>query len=528
MRKNRILAAALTLILTFALTAPSGVFAAEPLGSITINAPASGSVSIEGQTFDIYRIFDLTMSDIDNPDDSAYSYTTATKFTNFESGYSEKGAMTLSEYVATLTDPADIEAFAAAVWAWINNNSIQPDRTSDAVADEATSVTIDNLSLGYYLVYGEGITDNEETVVAACSLTSANPIANITIKADVPMISKGVSDAADGTSGEHTDLNIGDTAYFTLTTAIPDMRGYAAYTFIVHDTLSDGLDFNGITDGNNAGNGVVVEIGSYTYATGYTVAVSGQELTITFTGLPSAFQNYTIGDPIVITYSAILNEDAVIAASSNYDGEFNSAYITYSNTPYADSTGETLHDVVNVYTFKFDIYKHAGIANGAGDEPLSDAIFNLHTGTDSGALKQFSYDGVAGVYKVVASGGDGDLTSGTDGMIHIEGLDEGTYFLEEITAPDGYNLLADPIKIIITPTYTAGGVLDTYSVTYYVDDEDVSGTVAAGNKINVQNNTGTLFPESGGMGRTIFTISGLILMLGAALVLIARRKTAQR
>jgi fimbrial isopeptide formation D2 family protein/LPXTG-motif cell wall-anchored protein len=528
-KRKKLLAAALTLVMVFVLALPA--LAASP-GSITINKPGGNSISIEGQTFDVYRIFDLTMSNMSDPDDSAYSYTTATKFSAFTytvDGTTYTGA-TLPAYVATLgDDSAALDAFAKAVWAWIYNEGGTARATPDGtgvVPTGAETVTISDIPLGYYLVYG-AITSESKTVVAACSLTNADPAASITVKADAPTLEKQVSDSATGTFGDYTDLNIGDTAYFKLTSKVPNMKGYTSYTYTVHDTLSAGLTYD--TDSLKVKiNDVEIDLtDDYTLST-VSGAADTTIITINFVNFIK-YKTSNVGDDIEITYSATLNEDAVVSESTTYSGNPNEVYLEYSNDPYGDGTGETPKDEVFVYTFKFDVFKYTG--NISTPTALSGAEFELHkyddtqTGNVGAAI---SFIGSAGSYRhalatETAPTSTTMLVSPASGTIELTGLDSGTYYLVETNAPDGYNLLTAPIEVHIVPDEQDAG-----EYTVQVDDKVDGENFISVSQVNVLNNTGTELPKSGGIGRTIFTVVGLLLMFGAGVALVARRKTSGR
>ena len=121
------------------------------------------------------------------------------------------------------------------------------------------------------------------------------------------------------------------------------------------------------------------------------------------------------------------------------------------------------------------------------------------TGKASGGQGTKSYE-----YQI--SGADSTVVvADATGKATFEGLKAGTYYLEEVAAPTGYNLLADPIKVVISAT----------GVSAYANQEAA-----------VANNTGVELPSTGGMGTTIFYTVGGILMAGAAILLITKKKMA--
>ncbi|MDR2089161.1 MAG: SpaH/EbpB family LPXTG-anchored major pilin [Clostridiales Family XIII bacterium] len=544
MEHKKLLAAALTLAMVFALVSP--VFAA-PIpaasGSIRITQPNS-SVSIAGQAFEVYRIFDLTLDDrgdINNPAGYAYSYTVAPEFkdyaytvgaTTYGDHLAHPAYSSLPAYIGTLSNDSDaLNAFAEDVYAWAKGTgAVSPGTTitMDAAGGaDAEEKTVSGLPLGYYLVFGQGTaTDGSGAVVSAFALDSTSTLADIHIKADVPALDKKVSDAANGTFGEQADLDIGDTAHFKLTSTVPSMIGYDSYTYIVHDTLSEGLTFN---------DDIAIAVGSNTAFTDFTldksgiVAGGGGSFTITF----NDFIDLNTGDAIVITYSATLNEKAKIKPTDAAADNVNNAHLEYSNDPTdGTSTGETPDNPAYVHTFEFDVYKYTGTL-GSGETKLADAKFKLYTdasaskdnevplvlisGSTYRHAKPDELTGITEADPAAAHKYTTRLTSDSNGNIKVEGLDAGTYYLKEIEPPAGYNLVETPIKVELIPVYNTDGTVDTYTI-----KKDNAGT----SKINVENNSGIELPESGGIGRTIFTIVGLLLMLGAGLVLVARRKTA--
>ena len=128
------------------------------------------------------------------------------------------------------------------------------------------------------------------------------------------------------------------------------------------------------------------------------------------------------------------------------------------------------------------------------------------------------------------------LTSDETGTFNIAGLDDGTYLLREIKAPDGYNLLEDDVKIVITATTDNGQDWDgdpadaLTGLTITVNDGDAKdGDLDTGVvELTVANNQGATLPETGGVGTTLFYIIGGVLVVAAVVVLVARRRAGSR
>jgi fimbrial isopeptide formation D2 family protein/LPXTG-motif cell wall-anchored protein len=546
MRHKKLLATALTLVMALALAAPAiPVFAAGD-GSITITNPST-SLSIDGHTFEAYRIFELESYSGTN-----YAYKIDTDFAGFTyavSGttYAATGPNLLSTYLGTIKDDIDaINAFAAAVYTYITTQSITADMTATGSGSAGSETAVmSGLDLGYYLVYSGTFSDgNGGDLVAAHILTTTDPNANVTLKADLPTITKTVAGGPSGPSstpptsgyGAYVDLNTnmlssaGDYVWFKLTSAVPNMTGYSSYTFTVHDTLSPGLSVPSsnlavwvfIDDVIDESDAQLNNTGNQYYAATVTGGAAGAETKIEIAFDPDEFVNFTPGHSIEIYYAAVVNKDAATATSGNP----NTAWLKYSNDPYLTTTTETVKSTVHVFTYTFDILKYTLTDPDENDEEgnrtkLAGATFELYKEAELENKVKFSYSD--GVY-YVNLGAITELVSDENGEIKIFGIDSGTYFLVETEAPDGYNLLTDEIEIrIVLGTYDPATGTLTYELQTYDDEEDDFVQVS---QVGVKNNTGVEFPESGGIGRTIFTLVGLLLMLGAGVVLIARRKTA--
>ena len=120
------------------------------------------------------------------------------------------------------------------------------------------------------------------------------------------------------------------------------------------------------------------------------------------------------------------------------------------------------------------------------------------------------------------------LVTDGNGQIKVNGLAAGTYYLKETKAPDGYNQLENPVEMVIgaaigVDTTTGEQELTALSIT--VDGKEGTadtntGTVTA----TIINNKGVTLPSTGGIGTTIFYVIGGILVIGAAVVLIVRRR----
>ncbi len=114
-------------------------------------------------------------------------------------------------------------------------------------------------------------------------------------------------------------------------------------------------------------------------------------------------------------------------------------------------------------------------------------------------------------------------TTDENGKLYFAGLGAGTYMLTEIKAPDGYNLLTDPIVFTISWSEEDGfsvaieSGLDTENEEYEMDD----GYILT---LDIENNSGTLLPSTGGMGTRLFYVIGAVLVLGAAVLFVTKKR----
>ena len=343
------------------------------------------------------------------------------------------------------------------------------------------------------------------------------------------------------------DWNIGDRVPFKLIGSIPDMDAYDTYQYIFHDTISAGLRL----DMDSFDVYVAQEKNQDPVALGWTeIPAANYTLTPTAEGFTLAIDNlknfpYVNEEErkyILVFYDAVLNENAEIGLPGNE----NSAYLEFSNNPNGDGTGRTEDDKVIVFTYELDGTK----VDGANvDTKLEGAQFVLLNGAKTEAARVV--DGkVTRWVKVHSEAAAGDvkmpetyeewverygnqnviLTSDADGTFKIAGLDDGTYHLLEIKAPNGYNLLEDPVELVITAT-TANGqnwngiAADALTgLTITVDNGAVqNGDLDTGIvNVTVENNQGATLPETGGMGTTLFYIIGGLLVVGAGVLLVVR------
>ena len=460
---KRILAIVLTVIMVMSLatTAFAAMEGELTGGTITIEN------AVDGNTYSAYQILYLESY---NADAGAYAYKansaweawlkTQTAFVNFdEQGY------------VTWVDGADAAAFAKAA----QNQLAGKTADKTAVAANGKAV-LSELNLGYYLV--------DTTLGTLCSLDTTNPSVKMREKNEAPTITKEVKEDSTGEWGETNDASIDEVVEFKATITVKK----GAVNYILHDKMSDGLTYQGVSE---------VKIGETTVdSANYEVKHPG-ECGCTF---EVVFDNEYLATlpentEIVVYYSAVVNENAVIAG----EGNPNTVYLSYGEKPTPDCTPE---DTTVTYVWELPIFKYTGKEEKT---PLAGAKFSLYT--DAECTQVVTLTKVEdNVYKVDADGAVTEIETDATGTFQIMGLDSGVYYVKEIQAPAGYNMLAGTVTVEIT------------------DKGEVKQDDVVVNRVEIENNTGTELPSTGGMGTTMLYFFGAVLALGAVVLLVTKRR----
>ena len=261
------------------------------------------------------------------------------------------------------------------------------------------------------------------------------------------------------------------------------------------------------------------------------VEVADSNITVTFSNLKTV-EDIANGKYIIVEYSAKLNSKAVIGGAGNR----NSVYLEYSNNPNQsgtgdnDNTGRTPEDKVVVFTYELDTTK---VDKNDPSKKLKDAKFKLYRG--SGEEKQYAQVTDDKVSGWTTEANATELSSDAQGLFKVTGLDDGTYYLEETVAPDGYNKLTEPITVVISANTTNGQNWTNYDMTPLTKiDVTANGTRGTGDaetgvaSITVANAKGSSLPSTGGMGTVLLYVAGIavFVLAGATLVMALRRRNA--
>ena len=490
----------LVMIMAMGLTA----FAEGKTYSLTLTGTATG------HTYEAYQIFtgDLSTNteDKDNKDNkdnkvlSNVKWGTGVTYTGTESAADVAKALgNGSMTIATLEEKLKLTT---------------PVKT---VTSSKDSTVIDGLAAGYYLVKDQNGTQNEKSDAYTTFIVQVVGDTEAKIKSGVPTVEKKVKDTNDSkgeTSGwqDSADADIGDDVQYQITGSMPEnIADYTTYKYVFTDTMSKGLTYTA----NNA----KIEIGNkdVTNSNSFKEKVTNNtdgSTTVTWTcenlkGIEGVTLNKDT--KVVVTYSAQLNENAVIGSTGNP----NTVNLTYSNNPNKGGegeTGKTPDDKNIVFTYKVEVNKIEKINNV--NTPLKGAGFTL----------QKKVNGKYSDIKTIGPKNDKqeDITT-----FEFTGLDDGVYKLTETTTPAGYNTI-DPIEFTISADHDAAGdepKLNSLSGNAATGEITFTADTSAGSlTTDIENKKGSILPSTGGRGTTMIYIIGAALVVTAGVVLVMRKK----
>lgn len=528
---KKVFAAAAAIATVFGLAATTVATANAAGGNATLTVSTTDA-KFAGKTVNAYKMFSATVSG----DGQAVSYTLTDEWKPFFKNSTASGLTDVTDanindkandYVSKLTGNA-LVAFAtkASNWAQTKANNITVGATATVSADASNSkytATFTGLDYGYYVVAVPGATLANASSQYATLVSVHSTSVTAEIKGNLPTVDKKVQ--VNGTGKDATDAKIGDTLTFTLTSTIPDMSAYSTYTFNFKDTLSKGLTFGQVTSVKVEGANSPLTVNTdYTVTT--PTASNNNTLTVAMKDFKTK-QQANAGKKITVTYTATLNENAVVGGAGNV----NSATIQYSNNPSTNGTGESEPSKVRVFTYGFTVDKYTGDQYTDAATRLAGAKFTLapKNGDPMSFVQVNAGSATANaVYRVAKAGETGTttITTPANGKVVFEGLKNGEYTLTETKAPAGYNKLASAIGVKVNGQNNGTDTTNaTVTITYNNDNGNDYNQTASNGVIPVQNKSGAILPGTGGMGTIAFTVIGvLVIALGVAWTL--KRKNA--
>ena len=504
MKKTLCMVIAIIMVATLTVSA----FAATNPGSIIINNANADT------TYSIYRLLDLSYE----TGKDAYAYTINSVWEEFFRSGAGAAYVTIDSlgYVTWTAskDETTMITFTQEALAYAKTKPIDPTMSSTTSSDYSLTGTVgkfENLPLGWYLV--------DSTAGALCSLTTTNYEGHVNAKNKTPTVEKNVKEDLGGTWGPTNSADIGQTVEFRVTIhAAAGVENYA-----LHDKLSNGLTF----EHDSANNKGVTKIYYVPGSTGvetdlvegvdYNVVAATCDLCVAEKGESCTFhveftekflKELKPNDRIYIFYNAVLNANAVIGADG--DGNTNNAYLEYGEAHF------TVSSETKTYTFFLDLVK-----TDSYNKLLSGATFKIYDAETLGnEIKVKLVKNSLGEPVLTAEGyrqyirytgpEAGDTIEVENGVVYLYGFDNGTYYLEELQPPTGYNKLANRHAFTISDANLDAIITD--------------GIYSTGSGVQVINKTGNMLPETGGMGTFLFITFGTLVVLGTGVLLVTKKR----
>lgn len=418
----------------------------------------------------------------------------------------------------------DSIAFARFVCHYLYSNDANP---TYVVRAGSNALTIPEAKAGYYLFVDTTDFSKDDSYHSYNSfllmVTKGNWNVPITPKAEKPTVEKKVYDNPDGTStggfGSSADHAINEKFQFQLTATLPDSTNraydyYDKYSVIFHDTLSEGITYDGpysVVIESNDITYTITDPSKYTINTDKLDSQNYFEVEIPDVKTCVAGLDLNKGATITVTYTAHLNDKAYVNIAGGSTSNINKVYLTYSNNPKDESSiGKTPESTpVYVYTYQLNNTKYHD-DDTPGNE-LAGAGFRLYSGKDCTKeqeikLKKNTTDGTYSPYFGTDAGDE--MISDNKGQFNVKGLDAGTYYLRETNPPKDYSACDDK-EIVI-------------SATHDVNHVSLSGNLST--TIINKKAGGITLPSTGGIGTTIFYVVGGGLMVAAIVLLVTKKR----
>lgn len=465
-------------------------------GDASISIKGNAGQSLVGKNFEVHKLFEAEnakgLESIDYTINEVYVQTLKTvvgdrlgkntdEVTEYElidymqsmNSYLVEGARTEQTLESSYSD---YRFFIEDVAREIKTNAISGLKVTVQDVKQDNSIEIKGLTYGYYMVIDSSESGGKHTAASLSMLSTANPEAQIRIKADYPTVTKKLLEDDNpeviGNDGWNDigDYEIGQAVPYRITSTIPNLNGYHNYYFAWHDRMDEALTLRS--------DSIQIQITGQINSEEKTYQLTQEEYHLLQDASDATFvievadiksiidrefpniderKENSYGQQIIVTYEALLNDKA--ALDTGRPGFENDVRLEFSNNPSLgaeEETGFTPWDTVVCFTYQLNGVK----VNNYGMN-LKDAAFRLYS--DEACQNEIYVKQVASRYHVMHpdSWEDGkcenavEIVSDENGEFDICGLDGGVYYLKEVTAPSGYRPLAEPIKLQVSPTYCA-------------------------------------------------------------------------
>jgi len=492
-RKLASLLLALVMVFALATTAfAQDVTVTGGTGSITISNAA------KGETYTIYKLFDATV----NADGSSIAYT-GTIPDSLKDYFSADANGYISATSAAKDGENMSEGLKTALKAWTATAADAATATSDGSA-----LNFKGLEYGYYVV----TTTQGEQVI---SVDSTMP--------DVTIVDKNSSTPKElSKTASSNDVSIGDTVTYTVSFKTSNYYGAGTnakeiVSYTIEDTLPEFLSNVTVTS-------IIVDNDGSDTTTNDRTTVTDQfadkKIVIDWYDEVNNKFLYDNGATVTITYTAVVTDKAAIDGNGNT----NKVTVTWTTKGGDEPGPDKVETEETIFTYAIALKKvnNKGVA-------LPGAVFEFpfYVKSTADANGAYIYAGTT-----AGAGLTNQITTPDSGVIVVKGVKSGSYEITEVTAPAGYNKLTAPVtvqavKTSSTSTHTTvyldkdGNVVDVSAkeIEVKVDIDTIAATAVV-----VVNKAGTELPSTGGMGTTVFYVLGTVLVLGAVVLLVTKKR----
>ena len=341
-----------------------------------------------------------------------------------------------------------------------------------------------------------------------------------------PTVEKKVYDNDDNGWGSSADHAINEKFQFQLIAKLPaspdpayDYRAYDyydKYTVCFNDTLSEGITYDGLDSVVIESNGTPYDItkDSSKYTIDTTDLESQNSFVVKIHDVKTCAEGLDLNDgaTITVTYTAHLNDKAYVNTAGGSTSNINKVYLTYSNNPKDESSiGKTPESTpVYVYTYQLNNTKHQDTEKGPALEGACFRLYSDEACTDQSEVQLYQKDGFYYPIKDVLGKEAVEMKSAANGTFNVKGLDAGTYYLKEITPPDGYSACKE-IPVTIKADHSRN------------DQVNLEGSNLTNDIVNIKAG-GITLPSTGGIGTTLFYVVGGGLMVAAIVLLVTKKR----
>lgn len=583
----------LAMVMVLAMAIPAmAAESADGKRTVTVTLPGDGTI-LKDHVFKAYQVFTGTQganTGVNQPDEDILgdiAWGDGINHTAFVD------ALKASNKLGDANPFADCADDAAAVAKIISENVTLAEKVAQIAYDHKTGEGVvlasgaNRLAAGYYLIVDSTVAQGGGQVdVYNAALLQATTNVEVQVKTDKPTITKKIKEN-ENTTSDYNTAAIGDTVTYQLDTKVPDMSHYENYKFMITDKLSKGLTLDadsvaikidGVADPLDVDKDYVVRA-----ANPATDTNGNQYYEILFLDFYQKWMSYP-NAAMTVTYNATINANANIGTIGND----NDVKLTYSSNPNevgegdefgpGDVKGDTPWDKVITYVVGINLNKVDGedttktltgaqfkitgtgllnqalvvgyefvenTTNAATYYRLNDGSYTEVAPTDATKDQYTTYAGKK-YEKVEKTGVTTEVSDvatdyiaevNGDGVLKLSGLKAGTYTIEEIKAPAGYNLLTDDLVVQIRCSLTDADAKklesgEAVNCVWEVSRDAGTTWTQVGNEgvfeIDVENNRGSLLPSTGGIGTTIFYVVGGILVVAAGILLVTKKRMSAR